>query len=52
MEELFCDLAGLALFGESYLHAFQYLLSPSIGFSRSEEYPSWPVPGLVDTRLS
>lgn len=29
-EEIFCDCVGLYLFGESFLLAFQYLLSPGI----------------------
>jgi hypothetical protein len=38
-EELFSDLIGLLLFGESYLHAFKYLISPQLGRTRSREYP-------------
>lgn len=38
-EEMFCDFIGLAIFGESYLHAFQYLIAPGGGF-RSATYPS------------
>jgi len=37
-EEIFCDLVGLYLFGEAYLHAFAYLLAPGPG--RHPEYPS------------
>lgn len=36
--ETFCDLLGLRLFAESYLHAFQYLLAPG-GGRRSARYP-------------
>ena len=39
-EEVFCDCIGLFLFGKSYLHAFAYLLSPTLGNRRSYEYPS------------
>ena len=38
-EETFCDFFGLLLFGESYLHAFAYLLAPSLRL-RSFSYPS------------
>jgi hypothetical protein len=43
-EEIFADFVGLKLFGESYLYSFEYLLAPSIGESRSPEYPA------MDTR--
>lgn len=39
-EESFCDFIGLRLFGESYLHAFAYLLSPGTEGRRSLFYPS------------
>lgn len=39
LQEIFCDLIGLGLFGESYLHAFKYLIAPSIG-ERHETYPA------------
>ncbi len=39
-EESFCDFIGLRLFGESYLHAFAYLLSPGTEGRRSLYYPS------------
>ena len=39
LEEIFCDLFGLHLFGGSYLYAFDYLLGPG-GFDRSLDYPS------------
>jgi hypothetical protein len=38
-QEMFCDFVGLLLFRESYLYAFQYLLSPG-GGSRDANYPS------------
>jgi hypothetical protein len=38
-EETFCDFFGLRLFGESYLHAFAYLLTPG-GLLRALTYPS------------
>ncbi len=38
-EEMFCDFIGLCIFGEGYLHAFQYLISPGGGF-RNPVYPS------------
>lgn len=37
-EESFCDFLGLRIFGESYLHAFGYLLSPGFG-GRPAWYP-------------
>lgn len=37
-EESFCDFLGLRIFGESYLRAFGYILSPGYG-NRSERYP-------------
>lgn len=38
-EETFCDFLGFALFGESFLHAFSYLLAPTLG-SRPVGYPA------------
>jgi hypothetical protein len=39
-EETFCDFLGLSLFRESFLHAFAYLLSPSLGIGyRAVYYP-------------
>lgn len=38
LEEVFCDFVGLQLFGESYLHAFQYLVAPG-NSARSLDYP-------------
>ena len=40
LEELFCDAIGILVFAESYLHAFSYLLAPSIQLERSVHYPS------------
>lgn len=39
LQELFCDLIGLGLFGEAYLHTFKYIIAPSISLTRSETYP-------------
>jgi hypothetical protein len=38
-EETFCDFIGVRLFGESYLHAFAYLLCPR---SQSQRPPGYP----------
>jgi len=40
LEESFCDAMGLRLFGEAYLHAFAYLLSPSLPGERAVYYPN------------
>lgn len=40
LEEVFCDVMGLRLFSEAYLHAFAYLLSPCIPGERSPIYPT------------
>jgi hypothetical protein len=40
LEEVFCDMMGLRLFAEAYLHAFAYLLSPCIPGERTPFYPS------------
>jgi hypothetical protein len=40
LEEIFCDVMGLRLFSEAYLHAFAYLLSPCIPGERSPIYPT------------
>lgn len=40
-EETFCDLVGLRVFGQAFLHAFAYLLCPGEEY-RSVEYPSVP----------
>jgi hypothetical protein len=39
VEELFCDVIGLRLFGESFLYSFIYLISPNIG-DRAAHYPT------------
>lgn len=39
-EEYFCDFFGLALFGESFLHAFAYFLAPYQKGRRSPHYPA------------
>ena len=39
-EEYFCDLVGIRIFGESFLHAFGYLLRPSFEGERPVEYPN------------
>jgi hypothetical protein len=44
-EEIFCDAMGVRLFGESFIHSFEYLIVPSLGGNRSEYYPP------LDTRL-
>lgn len=40
LEEIFCDLLGLRIFAESYLHAICYLLSPRVSGHRSLLYPN------------
>jgi len=40
LEEIFCDMMGLRIFGEAFLHAFAYLLSPGIPGERYPLYPS------------
>lgn len=39
IEEVFCDLFGLYLFGTAYLHAFDYLVAPGAAVA-TLEYPS------------
>jgi len=39
LEEVFCDLFGLYLFGASYIFAYDYLLAPG-GYDRNLGYPS------------
>jgi hypothetical protein len=39
-EETFCDILGLLLFEEAYLHAFAYLLAPGIPGPRIPRYPT------------
>jgi hypothetical protein len=38
-EEIFCDAVGVRLFGESYFHAMEYLLSPHFQNRRAIHYP-------------
>jgi hypothetical protein len=42
-EESYCDFVGLRVFGESYLHAFAYLLAPKSIGQRSVRYPNMVV---------
>ena len=42
MEETFCDAIGLKIFGDSFVHAFHYLLAPGLGGERSLFYPPLP----------
>jgi hypothetical protein len=39
-QEIFCDLLGLLLFGESYCHAFAHLLAPGLIAYQSRGYPT------------
>ncbi|MET4241534.1 hypothetical protein [Bradyrhizobium sp. RT10b] len=39
LEEVFCDLFGLFVFGEAYLYAYEYFLAPG-GGARTMGYPS------------
>jgi hypothetical protein len=39
-EEAYCDLIGLLIFRESFLHAMEYLLTPTLTGERAAEYPS------------
>lgn len=39
-EETFCDFVGVRIFGQAYLQAFAYLISPSIGGERPVAYPN------------
>lgn len=40
-EELFCDMFAYAIFGESYLYAFSYILAPGSGRLPGSKYPSY-----------
>jgi hypothetical protein len=40
-EEIFCDLFAYAIFGESYVHAFSYILAPGSGAIRRSRYPTY-----------
>jgi hypothetical protein len=39
-EEIFCDIFAYAVFGESYVHAFAYILAPGFGSVPGSSYPS------------
>lgn len=39
-EEVFCDLVGLHMFGESYFYAFEYFLAPGVNKSTAVYPPS------------
>ena len=39
VEEIFCDIIGLRIFGEGFLYSFLYLISPNIG-DRAPHYPA------------
>jgi hypothetical protein len=39
LEEIFCDIVGVSIFGLSYLRAFTYLLAPRLSETRSPSYP-------------
>jgi len=39
-EELFCDMFAYSLFGQSYVHAFTYILAPGLGRMSGTKYPS------------
>lgn len=39
-QELFCDMIGLLMFRESYLHAFRYYLATDQEIDRADHYPS------------
>jgi hypothetical protein len=38
-QETFCDLMGVQLFVEAYLHAFAYIMAPGMAEPRIEHYP-------------
>lgn len=39
LEEVFCDLLGVYVFGQAFLFSFRYLIAPSLGQARSIYYP-------------
>jgi hypothetical protein len=39
LEEIFCDIIGLRIFGEGFLYSFLYLIAPNIG-DRAPHYPA------------
>lgn len=38
LEEVFCDLLGVYVFGQAFLFSFRYLIAPSLGHFRSVYY--------------
>ncbi|MGH9905160.1 MAG: hypothetical protein ACRD8U_06190 [Pyrinomonadaceae bacterium] len=40
VEEVFCDVVGLRIFGGAYLEAFSFLVAPRLGQERTALYPS------------
>jgi hypothetical protein len=40
-EEIFCDLFAYAIFGESFVYAFAYILAPGFGTTRRSRYPAY-----------
>lgn len=42
LEEVYCDVMGACLFGEAYLYAFAYLVSPCTPGERALYYPNVP----------
>jgi hypothetical protein len=51
-EELFCDLFAYAIFGESYVHAFAYILAPGSGGVRRSKHPSYKTRISVMTSIA
>jgi hypothetical protein len=39
LEEVFCDLLGVYVFGQAFLLSFRYLIAPSLGQARNVFYP-------------
>jgi hypothetical protein len=39
LEEVFCDLLGVYVFGQAFLFSFRYLIAPSLGQARNVLYP-------------
>lgn len=39
LEEIFCDFVGIGIFGKSYLHAFEYIISPGMPNRSTGQYP-------------
>lgn len=40
VEEVFCDVVGCWIFGDSFVHAYCYLMSPDDGYRQSSYYPT------------